>query len=421
MASKISALLRRDPVKLLMGALRVSADDTPHGARGKRLLQLLSLIVVVGAGAGLVAFFRGHASLGTTDEISWGLLIATYVFLVVSSTGLCLVSSLGHVFGIKLFIPLAKRAIFLALLTLLIGFGVIASELEHPLRLALYAVISPNISAPIWWMGTLYGLYMLFISVELYLLVTESHKKARIAGVLSIVTALAAHSNLGAVFGLLHARPYWYGPFLPIYFIASALLCGAAILMLIVYFTDYFENDRQLRPQNRQLLDSLGKLLALFIGIVIFFTTWKLISGYAGSHYHKADVIGAILSGELFLSFWAFEVLLGLLIPLGILLSPWRKQPRYLALAAALPMLGIFFVRYNFVYAGQMFSLKPLVGRLGEQIVYSPPFKGNPVGFLPYTPSLVEVLIVAGALSAAVVGYVVGTRVLKLQQEEQDV
>ena len=412
----LSALVRKDPLKIIMGMLRPGPDDPAHAVRGKRLLQLLSLLVAVAVGAGLVAFFKGHGALGTTDEISWGILIATYVFLVVSSTGLCLVSSLGHVFGIKLFIPLAKKAIFFALLTLCIGFGVIASELEFPFRLALFAVISPNFSAPIWWMGTLYGLYMLFIGVELYFLITEDHRKARIAGVLSIIAAVTAHSNLGAVFGLLHSRPYWYGPFLPIYFIASALLCGAAILMLIVYFTDYFENDRTLRPENRPLLESLGKLLALFIGIVIFFTTWKMITAVSGG-YHKSDVASAILIGKMFFSFWGFEMLLGMIIPFGILLSSKRKDPRWLAVAAGLPMFGIFFMRYNFVYAGQMFSLRPLVGRMGEQITYSPLYKGNPAGFLSYTPSVVEVLNVAGGLSAAVLGYVLGSRVLKLQQE----
>lgn len=417
MALKLDALVNPGALSTIGNSLRVKSEDSVEKARGKRILQFLSLLVGAGVAAGVIALLNGHKVHGTTSEVPWGVLISTYVFFVVSSTGLCLVSSLGHVFGIERFVPIAKKAIFFALLTLLIGFAVIATELERPFRLALYAVISPNLKAPIWWMGALYGLYMMLISVELYYLITGNHKRARIAGILSIIAAISAHSNLGGVFGMLHSRPFWYGPFLPIYFIASALLCGAAILMLIVYFTDYFENDRQLRPENKTLLSSLGKLLTLFIGIVVFFTTWKLISGIAGGHYHKSDVVSSVLIGKLFFSFWGFEMLVGLVIPFGILLSGLRKQPRFLALAAALPMLGIFFMRYNFVYAGQMFSLKPLVGRMGEVISYAPPFKGSPTGMLPYTPSLVELLIVVGALAAAIVGYVIGSRVLKLQEE----
>jgi molybdopterin-containing oxidoreductase family membrane subunit len=384
---------------------------------GKRLLQGLAVLAALGVAAGAVAWIGGHHVLGTTAEMPWGLLIATYVFFVVSSTGLCLVSSLGHVFGVKLFEPLAKRAILLALVTLLVGFAVMSAELEHPVLLLRLVLLSPNPASPIWWMGTLYGLYMIFIAAELWLLLRDDHRRARVAGILGIVAAVSAHSNLGAVFGLSHGRPYWYGPFLPIYFIASALLCGAALLILVVYLEDWFTNDRKLRPENAPLVAGLAKLLALFLFIVLFFTSWKIIAGVAGGHHHKYEVTMAMLSGPLFFSFWFFEMFIGLAVPLTILLGRRRHQPGWIALAAALPMLAVFVMRYNFVVAGQMFSLKPVVGPRGEIISYGPPFKGNPAGFLPYTPSLVEIGIVVGALAAAALLFVVGSRMLKLRKE----
>ena len=120
-------IVSRDGLSRLPSLLKVSSGDLPHQVRGKRLLQALLLVALVGAGAAGLALLRGHHVMGTTSEISWGVLIATYVFFVVSSTGLCLVSSLGHVFGIKVFEPVAKRAIFLAFVTLLVGFSVIAA------------------------------------------------------------------------------------------------------------------------------------------------------------------------------------------------------------------------------------------------------------------------------------------------------
>ena len=267
-------------------------------------------------------------------------------------------------------------------------------------------------------MGTLYGVYMVLIAVELFYLFTANHRRARVAGMASVIAAVAAHSNLGAVFGLEHSRPYWYGPLLPVYFIGSALVCGAALLILIVYLGDFFTNQRQLRQENVLLLDALRKLLALFLGIIAFFTVWKLITGLSGERYHKYEVTLASLAGPLFFSFWFFETFLGLVVPLTILLGKKGKSPGWIALAAALPMLSVFVTRYNFVYSGQMFSLKPVVGRLGEAMTYAPPFKGNVSGFLTYTPSMVEVLIVAGALSAAVLLFVGGLRALRLSAKE---
>src|SRR6266511_2168768 len=262
---------------------RIGGGDAPHQAAGKRLLQVLGALAVLGLAGGAVAWTCVNHVLGTTAEMPWGLLIATYVFFVVSSTGLCLVSSLGHVFGMKLFEPLAKRAIFLALVTLLVGFAVMSAELEHPVLLLKWVLLSPNPTSPIWWMGTLYGLYMIFIAAELFFLRRDDHRRAKAAGILGIVAAVSAHSNLGAVFGLSHARPYWYGPLLPIYFIASALLCGAALLILVVYLEDWYTNDRKLRPANEPLVAGLGKLLTLFLFIVLFFTAWKLIASVVGA------------------------------------------------------------------------------------------------------------------------------------------
>ena len=44
---------------------------------------------------------HGHHAYNVTREHPWGLLIAVYIFFVVSSTGLCIVGSLGDVFGFK--------------------------------------------------------------------------------------------------------------------------------------------------------------------------------------------------------------------------------------------------------------------------------------------------------------------------------
>jgi molybdopterin-containing oxidoreductase family membrane subunit len=345
-------------------------------------------------------------------------LIATYVFFVACTSGLCLVGALGHVFHYKLFEPLAKRALLLGLITLVVGFAVIGSELERPILLMEMVFVSPNPSSPIWWMGTLYGIYLVIIALELFFLIKEDHRRARIAGIIGLVAAVAAHANLGAVFALNHSRPFWSGPFFPVFFVAWALLCGAALLILMVYATDYLTNEGQIRDESRPLLIALGKLLVLFVSIVALLTVWKFIADMYGGHGGEAAIAWARLTGPLFFSFWFFEIFLGILAPMALLLGPRRENPRTIAMAALLPMLASFVMRYNFVVAGQMLSLKPVAGHLGEIIQYGPPFKGSPAGFLSYTPSIVEVLIVVGALAAAIVFFVAGLRLLEPKRKE---
>jgi molybdopterin-containing oxidoreductase family membrane subunit len=172
-----------------------------------------------------------------------------------------------------------------------------------------------------------------------------------------------------------------------------------------------------LRPGSQPALEGLGKLLVLFLALQALATAWRMIAGVAGSQQGLAEVVQAQLTGPLFFSFWFFEVLLGMAAPAVILLGPWRRVPKLLALAASLPVIAMYFVRYNFVQAGQMLSLKPTIGHLGESITYAPPFKGNVAGFLPYTPSLVEVLISLGAVAGVIVLFVALARALRFTKE----
>lgn len=417
MASQLPTFVQPNAVARVTDIFRVAPSDRPLTVFAKRLLLLAVPVALAGLAAGGVAFVGGHHTLGTTSEMPWGSLIAAYVFLVSAASGLCMVSSLGHVFGYDLFKPIAKPATFLALLLLVAGFAVIASELEFPLRLALLAVVSPNPSAPIWWMGMLYGVYALSLSLELWFLFTDNHHRARLFGVVSLGAAFFAQANLGAVFGMTRARPFWSGPFYPLYFVALALLCGAALIAIVVFLGDYFGNGRAVRQRNAELLSALGNLLGVFLAVVLFFTFWRMVTTLQSGQYHALDVALAMVAGPLFLSFWLFETFLGMAVPLTLVLSGRRRKPRCIFLASVLVIAGVFVMRYNFVLAGQMFSLKPVTGHLGESVHYAPPFKGDVAGFLSYTPSLTEALIVFGALAGVILLFVTGTRVLKLDQE----
>ena len=362
---------------------------------------LLGAGVAAGIAAVIYVLSVGHLhAYNLTREVPWGILISTYVFFVVSSTGLCLVSSLGHVFGIKQFELIGKRAIILAILTLLTGFGTIAMELNHPFRMIIWVMLSPNLASPIWWMGTLYGIYLVLLCVEFYALMKGSHRMAAVVGLLGFIAAVTAHSNLGAVFGLLEARPFWHGSFLPIYFILSAMVSGGALLAMIVYFNNTFRG--QVIPEKEhKFMQALGKLQALLLGILIFFVIWKIIPGLYGKPPGKFEATMAVLTGPLALNFWLFEVLIGLAIPFAILLNPKTRTTFGVMMAGLLSTIGIFFMRYDLVIAGQ---LVPMRTNNGE----------NASTLLHYVPSLAEITIVVGAICLCVLLYVIAERKLNL-------
>ncbi len=387
---------------------------TPDMLKGNDRISLKSIIIffLIGGlyvlGAGYI-LFKGHAhSLGVTRSVPWGIMISTYVFFVVSSTGLCLVSSMGHVFGIEKYEVIGKRAIIMAIFTILCGFAVIGMELGHPLRMALYNVISPNLQSAIWWMGTLYGVYLVFIIIEFYFLMTHNHKGAFWAGLGGFLAGISAHSNLGAVFGLLEARPFWHGPFLPIYFILSAMASGSALVILI--FSVAYGGVDRLPEKAKEAVKGITKLFGLLLGILIFFEIWKLITSIYGAPPEKFEATMALMFGPLKVSFWLFEIFLGMLLPFLIIIFTKASNLKAAYYASISAMVGIFFMRYNLVVAGQVVPMREPAPGAGIQ-------GATADGLVHYFPSFSEIAVVVGAIAICIGLYLAAERFLNLSEE----
>jgi len=207
----------------------------------KTPLNLLLAVIIIGFLSlfviGVAIYLsHGHHAYNVTREHPWGLLIAVYIFFVVSSTGLCIVGSLGDVFGFKDYMEVSKRAIFGSIVTIIAGFAVIAFEIGHPVTMIIYNILSPGLTSAIWWMGTLYGLYLTFMIIEFVFLLKHDMKMARIFGLTGLLVGLAAHSNLGGVFGFLNARTISNGVFYPTYFILTAFITGIYLTFINVWF-----------------------------------------------------------------------------------------------------------------------------------------------------------------------------------------
>ena len=372
------------------------------------LIGLLIAISLMGLYGVFMIMTKGHAaSLGTTKTVPWGLLISTYVFFVVSSTGLCLISSMGHVFKIEKYEVIGRRAIILAILTILCGFGVIATEIGHPIRMAIYNVISPNLFSAIWWMGTLYGIYLMCIIAEFYFLMTHNHKGGYYAGLAGFIAGISAHSNLGAVFGFLEARPFWHGPYLPIYFILSALISGCALVIII--FNVAYKGQANMPAKAKEALLGISKIFGLLLGIIIFFDIWKVLTSVYGSPPEKYQTVMAMISGPLSVNFWFFEILLGMLIPFCIILFTKGRSIKAALVASCSAIIGIFFMRYDLVVAGQLFPMREATA--GSRV------QGVVEGLAVYSPSASEITIVAGAIALCAGLYLAAERFLNLNED----
>jgi len=362
----------------------------------------LLILFVLGVGNYLL---HGHHVFNVTREHPWGLLIAVYIFFVVSSTGLCIVGSLGDVFKFEAlnYQLFSKRAIFGSIVTILAGFSVIAFEIGHPVRMMIYNVASPGLTSAIWWMGTLYGLYLTFMIIEFMFLLKHDVKKAQIVGFIGLVVGLAAHSNLGSVFGFLNARPISNGVFYPTYFILTAFITGifiAFIMMGFRYKLDFPESIQK-------MLTGLSKIQGFLLGAFLFFVGWKMLTDVYGGMPDRADVAMHIFHSW---TFWA-EIILAIVIPGLVILIGFARSHKMMFYASIIGMIGVFFMRYNLVHDTQ---LKPL------QMLKLKEYQLSPT-WVEYFPSSTEIMISLGGLGLCFAMYYLGTKFFDLDEKTDHV
>lgn len=332
----------------------------------QKLIRTIALILIcVGLIGVLTILIYGEKYQGVSDMVPWGSLISIYIFFAASSVGLTLIASLWYIFKIPAFKVLTKRALVLAIISVVLGFIAIGLELGNPLNM-IWLIFSPNITSGIWWMGTLYVLYLGFRMLTVYFLYKNHEARVVLFSRITVAAGILAVSNLGAVFGNLHARPFWQGTAMPIYFMIVALLSGAAIMAITYYLVEKFKPEGD---GGESIVPILGKVLLVSIAVTGFYKFWNMVTYLYGQVPGKFEAAMALLAGPLSFSFWVLEVGLALVIP-AIILAASGFAPLRVFVASSILLVGVFFMHVNFITAGQIVPLEIVPGQT-EMIYHS--------------------------------------------------
>ncbi len=362
-----------------------------------RWLAVLAVVMLPGA-YGLVHILFRHEP----PPMEWGTLVPCYVFFALAATGCSLVNSIFTVFGVERFRKIAKRGVLLSVLLILPPLIFICVELGKPFQMYnLYIFFQPH--SRMSWMGTLYMVFLFSLVVELVvMLLEESLPKwvPRVMGSFVLLVTLAVHTNLGALFGSINAKPMWSTHLLPMHFIVSAVMSGAAIHILfgsLVYII-----KRGGLPERIRVLYSRD-LSPLVIGLII--VNFALIAEKIIASTHDTGLAAAVAqltTGGYAPIFWGFEIIIGGIVPLVILLNPkTRNSTRWLIAAAAMLIMGVFVSKYDLVVGGQSVAVMPLAGTI------------------PYWPEFGEILFVFTGAGLFLMLFTLGEILLPLDPEEE--
>jgi len=284
---------------------------------------------------------------------AFGFNIAMYFYLTGLSAGSFILSTLAYGFGMNQYKPLGRVGVILATLLLVIAPFFLLIHIGMPLR-AWHLFVYLNWSSPITWGSFLLILYPINCIIYGYFMFKEKMKPTRIFGLIGIPLAIAVHGYTGFILAFGKARALWNTALMPILFLASAIVSGIALMILVVILKDrFFSKEKRI---DRDLIMNLGKLLAWMIVFDLFLVGSDLLVLLI-SHSDAQAAAYLILGGKFSVMFLIIENLLGKIIPFILLAVPkFRTLPTVIA-ASILVVVGIFFMRYVVVVAGEFIPL----------------------------------------------------------------
>ncbi len=414
----------------------------------KAIKGLVWLIAVVGFGIGLYGIFlrftTDHRLTDYGSYIPWGLWVAFYIYFIGLSAGSFLLSSLVYVARIEKLEKIGKLALFTALGCLIAALLSIWLDLGHMGRVG-NVLLHMNLYSMMSWMGILYSAYFALIVVELWFALrvdlietarTGKHGSKFLAGILTfgstdtsvtakekdrsllrvlgaigVPLAIAFHGGVGALFGVIQARPHWNSGLMPIAFLVGALASGGALLTAVVYIWGPGENKRQLND----MMKFLGRIiLALVLFDFLLEISEILVKLYSLAPAERLP-LEAILSGHYWYVFWIVHFLLGVVIPVVILFaiavpqgSPDKPAGGAIALACLLVAVTFIAVRFNIVIPAQINPEIP-----GLQYAFS-----GPGLKFTYLPTMMEWLVSVWVTSFGVLIFLIGEKLLPIVKPE---
>jgi len=254
--------------------------------------------------------------------------------------------------------------------------------------------------SPMWWMGVLYGIYLVFLLTEVWSMFTGRDRLHQYACVAASIMAICAPMTLGAVFGVLVARDFWFGPFTPPSMLVAALTSGTALLGMVFYAVVRF----RLRGYQRATalaIPAIRVLMTIVLSSAVVLTVVQILGGLYGDVPGLAQATRSYLVGPLAIPFWVLRVGLGMLLPLVLLVLPRFRTPAGVLAASCLAFMGLFVDRTIFVLAGQIAPTTANSGVVTQ-------------GWATYVPTFVEVSITVGGLAFIGLVYTLAERFLDM-------
>jgi molybdopterin-containing oxidoreductase family membrane subunit len=337
---------------------------------------ILCLLAVIGVGflCYLRQFEYGLGITGLSRDVTWGLYIAQFTFLVGVAASAVMVVLPYYLHNFKVFGKITILGEFLAISAVAMCMLFIFVDMGQPTRV-MNVMLHPSPNSMMFWDFVSLGGYLALNAV--IALVTLSAERKGVAPpswikpviLISIPWAISIHTVTAFLYSGLPGRSFWLTAILAPRFLASAFSAGPALLILLCMIMrklTWFDAGRE-PILKLSLIVTYAMIVNVFFVAMEFFTVFY---SAIPEHVHHFQYLFAGLEGHAALAPWMWTSVILAVISLVLLIVPkFRRNERILAVTCVIVFVSLWIDKGLGLIVGGF-----IPSPLGAVTEYSPTF-----------------------------------------------
>ncbi|MCX6035380.1 MAG: polysulfide reductase NrfD, partial [Chloroflexi bacterium] len=205
----------------------------------------LAIVLTAGMAAGIMVLWKGLSLTNLTDKVPWGLWITIDLSSIAMSAGAFSLCAVVYLLGLKRYQAVARTATFIGLIGYTMAILTLMIDIGRPDRF-WHSMIYWNDHSLLWEVTMCVTFYLVVLVVEAMPIfagfgwlrshwpklaekMSRVHHYAPYLAIAGLALSMLHQSSLGALYGVLKARPLWYRPDISVLFIVSAIAGGMAL------------------------------------------------------------------------------------------------------------------------------------------------------------------------------------------------
>ncbi len=299
------------------------------------LVAFWVLVIAAGLAAFGVQLTRGLTITGMSRDVSWGMYISQFTFLVGVAASAVMVVLPYYLHNYKAFGKMVILGEFLAVSAVIMCALFILVDLGQPQRM-MNIILHPTPNSVMFWdMIVLLG--YLFLNLIIGLATFDAERKGAPPSAwvkpliyLSIPWAVSIHTVTAFLYSGLAARPFWLTAILAPRFLASAFASGPSLLIILAVI---IRKNTRFDP-GKEAIQKLGTIVTYAMIINLFFVLVELFTALYSDmphHLHPFEYLFLGLHGKSALAPWMWVSAILTVFIVVLLVNPAvRRQERLL-------------------------------------------------------------------------------------------